>query len=145
MASARKLEQDLNTLIESLHSLVRSFHISEERDESTKQASATERLILTTLRFASAALRKNAYWQDKKGSGELPEVLVEKLVIAGQSILTLIADLKRDALLSDFQAMNKHIESRNLALEHSRQETEEQIQKLMTRRAIKVYCLTMLA
>lgn len=70
---------------------------------------------------------------------------MEKLVIAGQSILTLIADLKRDALLSDFQAMNKHIESRNLALEHSRQETEEQIQKLMTRRAIKVYCLTMLA
>lgn len=37
MASARKLEQDINTLIETLHNLVRSFQVFEEGSESVKQ------------------------------------------------------------------------------------------------------------
>lgn len=44
--------------------------------------------------------------QDKKISGETPEVLTEKLILAGQALLSQIADLKRQALLADFAALN---------------------------------------
>ncbi len=69
---------------------------------------------------------------------------MEKLVLAGQSILTLIADLKRDALLSDFPAMNKLIESKNSSHEQVRLEAEEQIQQLLTQRALEVSYATTL-
>ena len=75
--------------------------------------------------------QSQALRQDKRASGELPEVLVEKLVLAGQSILTLIADLKRDALLSDFTAMNKLVDEKRAAHELVRQESEERVQQLL--------------
>ena len=52
MASARKLEQDLNTMTETLHSLVRSFQVIEERDESNKQVNYQDHLIFSSYRTA---------------------------------------------------------------------------------------------
>merc|ERR1712130_548394 len=105
MASARKLEQDLSTMTETMHSLVRSFQVVEEKDESNKQ--------------------------EKNVSGELPEVLLEKLILAAQSILSTIADLKRVALLSDYPALNKLIKGSVEEHDAARVEIEKRIQQIM--------------
>lgn len=55
---------------------------------------------------------------------------MEKLVLAGQSILTLIADLKRDALLSDFAAMNELVHSQREKHKAILQQCNRQIQAL---------------
>ena len=68
-------------------------------------------------------------WQEKNISGELPEVLLEKLILAGQSILSTIADLKRSALLSDFPALNQSIKSKTEEYDALRLDTERRIQQ----------------
>jgi len=70
-------------------------------------------------------------WQEKNINGELPEVLLEKLILAGQSILSTIADLKRTALLSDFPALNHLIRNKTEEHDASRIEAEAKIQQLM--------------
>ena len=62
-------------------------------------------------------------------SGELPEVLLQKLILAGQSILSTIADLKRSALLSDFPALNQSIKSKTEEYDALRLETERRVQR----------------
>lgn len=61
-------------------------------------------------------------------------MLVEKLVLAGQSILSLIADLKRETLLSDFSLMNQCVDQRNAEHEQTKQEHETRIQELLALR-----------
>ena len=56
---------------------------------------------------------------------------MERLVLTSQSLLTLIADLKRDALLSDFPAMNKLIDGRRARHEEARQQHEAKIAELL--------------
>jgi hypothetical protein len=68
--------------------------------------------------------------QEKSVSGELPEVLLEKLILAGQSLLTIIADLKRAALLSDFPGLNQLIKSKIDGHDGLRLDTERRMQQI---------------
>lgn len=56
---------------------------------------------------------------------------MERLILISQSLLTLIADLKRDALLSDFSSMNKLIDGKRAEHERSRQQHENVIQEML--------------
>ena len=75
--------------------------------------------------------------QDKKGTGEMTEVLVEKLVVAGQSVLTLIAELKRHALLSDFAALNSIVATRERDHEAVAAAAEQKLQQIVAEKQVK--------
>ena len=77
-------------------------------------------------------------WQEKNVSGELPEVLLEKLILAAQSILSTIADLKRVALLSDYPALNKLIKGSVEEHDAARVEIEKRIHQIMIDRESQV-------
>ena len=67
----------------------------------------------------------------------MTEVLVEKLVVAGQSVLTLIAELKRQALLSDFPALNSAVAARQRDHEAVLEAAEQKIQHLAAEAQVK--------
>ena len=134
MASARKLEQDINSLVETLYRLVRSFRVNEGGNEGLKQVRGLVLLKKAYRILPALSCSLVCYRQDQKALGELPEVLAERLVLTSQSLLTLIADLKRDALLSDFSSMNKLIDSRKAEHKRSRQQNEAKIHRLLSLR-----------
>lgn len=47
--------------------------------------------------------------QGVRVSGDLLEVLAEKMVLSGQTLITMIAELKKNAAVSDFAALNQNI------------------------------------
>ena len=47
--------------------------------------------------------------QDKRAPSDFPEVLAQKVVYAGQSLLALIGEIKRNAIVSDFAARNRDV------------------------------------
>ena len=49
------------------------------------------------------------YLQDKRAPSDFPEVLAQKVVYAGQSLLALIGEIKRNAIVSDFKARNRDV------------------------------------
>lgn len=51
--------------------------------------------------------------QDVRVSGDLLEVLAEKMVLSGQTLIAMIAELKRNAAVSDFAALNQNIASQD--------------------------------
>ena len=67
----------------------------------------------------------------------MTEVLVEKLVVAGQSVLTLIAELKRQALLSDFAALNGVVAARQRDHEAVAAAAEQKLQQLAAEKQVK--------
>ncbi len=50
--------------------------------------------------------------QDRRAPGDMVEVLAEKVVAAGQSLLRTVAELKRRALLSDAAGLNAAVAER---------------------------------
>lgn len=64
------------------------------------------------------------------------EVLAERLVVAGQSVLTLIAELKRQALLSDFAALNKMIDKKEAQHNSRVAESEQRVLAAISRGAV---------
>ena len=109
MTSLRQLEQNLNSMHANLFNLVRAVQLNE--DDFDKQvfvscglhAAASKEAISDYVSMCCDILTDV---QDKKISGETPEVITEKLILAGQALLSQIADLKRQALLADFAALN---------------------------------------
>jgi len=79
--------------------------------------------------------------QEKAILGELPEVLLEKLILSGQSLLTTIADLKRAALLSDFPGLNQLMKSKIEEHDEARLECEIRIQQMIADKDTQVILL----
>lgn len=48
-------------------------------------------------------------------SGDLLEVLAEKLVLSGQLLISMLEELKRNAALSNFAALNSHVAQHDTA------------------------------
>ena len=48
-------------------------------------------------------------------SGDLLEVLAEKLVLSGQLLISMLEELKRNAALSDFAALNANVAQHDTA------------------------------
>lgn len=53
-------------------------------------------------------------------------------MVAGQSIITLTAELKRQALLSDFPALNRMIAEKSAEHQSVRSASEERLEKFST-------------
>ena len=68
---------------------------------------------------------------------------MERLVLTSQSLLTLIADLKRQALLSDFSSMNKIIDDKRSEYELDRLQRELKIDELLALRFDQVLSETL--
>ena len=47
--------------------------------------------------------------QGGKVAGDLLEVLAEKLIMSGQNLIHMIGELKRNAVVNDFSALNHNI------------------------------------
>lgn len=60
--------------------------------------------------------------------GDLLEVLAEKLVISGQVLVSLISELKSNAVVNDFKALNQSI----AALDDQQQQDAAQLQAHLT-------------
>ena len=60
--------------------------------------------------------------------GDLLEVLAEKLVISGQVLVSLISELKSNAVVNDFKALNQSI----AALDDQQQQDAAQLQARLT-------------
>lgn len=62
------------------------------------------------------------------------EVLAEKLVVSGQSVLTLIAELKRLTLLTDLPALNSMVAARKSEHDAARSASEQSLEALAAQR-----------
>ena len=81
--------------------------------------------------------------QDKRGPSDLPEVLAQKIVYAGQSLLALIGELKRNAIVSDFAARNKDVEVLKIQYEAHEAACERELLEVHSRiRAVKAVRLS---
>lgn len=82
MASAyrARVKDDIAALVENFSTLVQSARISDDN-----------------------------IGQDKRAPSDFPEVLAQKVVYAGQSLLALIGEIKRNAIVSDFKARNRDV------------------------------------
>ena len=74
---------------------------------------------------------------------DLPEVLAQKIVQAGQTLLTLIGEIKRNALVSDFAARNADVAASRDRLALQQAASEEELQRVMTRiAAVTQVCMS---
>lgn len=78
--------------------------------------------------------------QENKRSGEIVEVLAEKLLISGQSVLTLIAELKRLTLLTDLPALNAMVDAKTAEYEAAKAASEQSLKTLALRRSAVEVC-----
>lgn len=62
--------------------------------------------LVKASRVSTPDSKKN---QGVRVSGDLLEVLAEKMVLSGQILITMIAELKKNAAVSDFAALNQNI------------------------------------
>ena len=76
-----------------------------------------ERLSAPLLAVASRGLTELTIFplqrQERRVPGDMVEVLAEKVVAAGQSLLRMVAELKRRALLADAAAVNSAVDERS--------------------------------
>ncbi|KAK9842017.1 hypothetical protein WJX81_004312 [Elliptochloris bilobata] len=114
--SLQKLEADLASLTDNFANLVRSARIADESDEAKRPS-------------------------ERRVPGDMMEVLAEKVVAGGQSLLRTVAELKRRALLADAAAANSAVAERseryssaagatNAALRTLRDEVASTVQEL---------------
>ena len=75
----------------------------------------------------------------------MPEVLAQKIVQAGQTLLTLIGEIKRNALVSDFAARNADVATLRERLTAQQAASEEELQRVTTRiAAVTQVCISRL-
>ena len=71
--------------------------------------------------------------QGRKVPSDLPEVLAQKIVQAGQTLLTLVGEIKRNALVSDFAARNAEVATARERFAVKQAAAEDELQGVMTR------------
>ena len=65
-----------------------------------------------------------------KVSGDMLEVLAEKLVLSGQNLISMIAELKRNSVVSDFTALNQNIDRQDAVYHKESAELQSQLATL---------------
>ncbi len=81
--------------------------------------------------------------QGRRVPSDLPEVLAQKIVQAGQTLLTLIGEIKRNALVSDFAARNADVAALRDRLAAQQAASEHELQRVMARiAAVTQVCIT---
>ncbi|KAK9812824.1 hypothetical protein WJX72_004355 [[Myrmecia] bisecta] len=98
----QRLDADIIALTDNFTNLVKAARIADESDDARRA----------------------------QVPGDLMEVLAEKIVFAGQSLLALIGDLKRNALLSDFATLNSGTAQRIEAYEQQERASAAQLKLL---------------
>ncbi len=66
-------------------------------------------------------------------TSDLPEIPAQKLIHAGQTLLTLIGEIKRNALVSDFAARNADAAAQREQYEAQQVASEAELLRITTR------------
>jgi hypothetical protein len=118
LALYTRLDQQLLELAESFTNLVRAARGPDDEQvlgglvEGVAAAASADAAAAARTSAASTATRTAA-----AAPGELPEVLAERVLAAGHACVEVVAELKRGALLSDFDALVALVRARRAGLE----------------------------
>ena len=75
-------------------------------------------------------------------SGDLLEVLAEKLVLSGQLLISMLEELKRNAALSNFAALNSNVAQRDTANQAKAAQLHAELTTLQQHLLAQQVCLT---
>ena len=85
-------------------------------------------------------LNKVLFAQGSRVSGDLLEVLAEKLVLSGQLLISMIEELKRNAALNDFAVLNQNIARQDAVNETKAAELHAQLTSLQEQLLAQQVC-----
>ena len=75
-------------------------------------------------------------------SGDLLEVLAEKLVLSGQLLISMLEELKRNAALSNFAALNSSIAQQDAAYQEKAAQLHAELAVLQQQLVDQQVCVT---
>lgn len=141
----QRLDTELHNFVECFANLIKAARLETPGHKPQVSSCASMPALIavcnTGRHLSTLSLTTRAYWwlycktwpvlcQGERAPGDLLEVLTEKLIISGQLCVTLIAELKQNAVVNDFKALNQGVAALTLQHQQNAVQLQSHLQEL---------------